>query len=316
MSDDGPAGLVLMAAVARRHYLQDRSKVEIAHELGISRFKVARLLDEARERGLVRIEIARHGTLDIDASARLQEEFGLAHAVVVDATGADAEVVRQQLGRATADLLSEVLRKGDVLGLPWSRNVHAVVAGLSALPEVEVVQLTGAIELPDFESSAVDIVRRAARVSGGPARVFYAPFVLDSKAGADTIRRQPAVAHGLARASAVTTAVVGIGGWASGESTIHDLLSQDEQRTLAGRGVVGEVAGVFFDVNGKPLRPKVAARLITLSADDLAAIPEVIAVVSGTSKAPAVRAALKGGLVQGLVVDTTLAQALLDGAAR
>jgi DNA-binding transcriptional regulator LsrR (DeoR family) len=107
--------------------------------------------------------------------------------------------------------------------------------------------------------------------------------------------------------------VVGVGQWQPGGSTIHDLLAPDEQRELAERGVVGEVAGVFFDRRGKPLRPKVAARLITLDADTLAGIPEVIGVVSGTSKTPAVRAALEGGLVQGLVVDSALARALLDG---
>ena len=313
MDDDGPAELVMLAAVARRHYLQNQSKVEIADELGISRFKVARMLESARERGLVRIEIVRQGSLDVDLSARLQERFGLAHAVVVDTADADPGAVRHQLGRAAAELLSEVLVDGDVLGLPWSRNVHAVVAALTSLPRVEVVQLTGAIALPDFDSSAVDIVRRAARLSGGKAHVFYAPFVLDSKSSADALRRQPAVVDGLARAATVTKAVVGIGAWQPRESTIHDLLDEGERRDLTRRGVIGELAGIFFDGTGKPLRPKVAARLITMDPDDLARVPEVIAVVSGASKSTAVRAALDGGLVQGLVVDATLADVLLAG---
>jgi hypothetical protein len=42
-----PAQLILLASVARRYYLEGRSKVEIADELGLSRFKVARLLDAA-----------------------------------------------------------------------------------------------------------------------------------------------------------------------------------------------------------------------------------------------------------------------------
>jgi DNA-binding transcriptional regulator LsrR (DeoR family) len=308
---DGPAELVLLAAVARRHYLQNQSKVEIADELGISRFKVARLLEAARDRGLVRIEIVRQGSLDIDASARLQERFDLTHAVVVDTADADAAAVLALLGRAAADLLTEVLEPGDVLGLPWSRNVHALVASLTSLPPVEVVQLTGAIALEDFDSSAVDIVRRASRLAGSTAHVFYAPFVLDTKASADALRRQPAVAEGLARAAAVTKAVVGIGQWAAGSSTIHDLLTPAERDQLTERGVVGELAGVFFDEAGKPLRPKVAARLITLDPDTLLRIPEVVAVASGASKERAVRAALRGRLVHSLVCDSSLAEALL-----
>jgi DNA-binding transcriptional regulator LsrR (DeoR family) len=307
----GPAELVLWAAVARRHYLQGESKVDIAEALGISRFKVARMLESAREQGLVRIEIVRQGSLDVDTSARLQERYGLSHALVIETNDTDAAAIRQQLGTAAAGLLSEVVVEGDVLGLPWSRNVHATVSALTSLPRVEVVQLTGAIALPEVDSSAVDIVRRASRVAGGPARIFYAPFVMDSKASADSLRRQPEVADVLARASAVTKAVVGIGQWAPGESTIHDLLDANEQKELAAQGVLGEVAGVFFDPEGIPLRPMVADRLITLDADNLVKIPEVIAVVSGMSKSSAVRAALEGGLIHGMVTDSTLAGALL-----
>ncbi|SES26830.1 transcriptional regulator [Pedococcus cremeus] len=311
MAGQGPAELVLIAAVARRHYLQDRSKVEIAEELGISRFKVARLLDAAREMGLVRIEIVRQGTLDLDVSAQLQERFGLTHAVVVDTPDRDATTVRQQLGEAAAHLVEEVVTADDVLGLPWSRNVYAVVSALNRLAPAEVVQLSGAIALPDFDSSAVDIVRRAARLSGGRSHVFYAPFVLDDAASADAVRRQPPVAEGLARARSVTVAIVGVGQWAPGESTIHDLLSAAEQAELAELGVIGEVAGVFFDRDGKVCRPSVADRLVTVDEDALCGIPEVVAVVSGAAKEEAVRAALRGGLVQSLVTDAELARALL-----
>ena len=42
-------------------------------------------------------------------------------------------------------------------------------------------------------------------------------------------------------------------------------------------------------------------------------IPEVIAIPYGTAKAPAVRAALRSGIVGGIVTHTALAHALLDG---
>src|SRR4028118_1675276 len=73
----GPAQVVLTASVARRYYLDGRSKVEIADEFGLSRFKVARLLDAARASGLVRIEIRHQGGIDVALSARLGGRFGL-----------------------------------------------------------------------------------------------------------------------------------------------------------------------------------------------------------------------------------------------
>src|SRR3712207_496534 len=61
----GPASLVLSASVARRYYLDGRSKTEIADEFGLSRFKVARLIETARATGLVRIEIGHRGLIDV-----------------------------------------------------------------------------------------------------------------------------------------------------------------------------------------------------------------------------------------------------------
>jgi DNA-binding transcriptional regulator LsrR (DeoR family) len=67
-----PAQRILIASVARRYYLENRSKIEIAEELGLSRFKVARMLETARDSGLVHIEIADPDMIDVDLSARLQ----------------------------------------------------------------------------------------------------------------------------------------------------------------------------------------------------------------------------------------------------
>ena len=53
----GPRELLQLAAVASQYYLDGRSKVEIGQDLGLSRFKVARMLQEARERGIVQIQI-------------------------------------------------------------------------------------------------------------------------------------------------------------------------------------------------------------------------------------------------------------------
>src|ERR687886_716941 len=122
----GPAELVLTATVARRYYVDGRSKVEIADEFNLSRFKVARLLDQARSSGLVRIEIGHPGAIDLDLSGRVQEALGLRRAIVVDTPGEDPAALPQQLGRAPADLLSEIVTADDVLGLAWARAVTAM----------------------------------------------------------------------------------------------------------------------------------------------------------------------------------------------
>ena len=127
----GPAQLVLTSSVARRYFIEGMSKVQIANDLDLSRFKVARLLDLARSSGLVRIEIAHPGDIDVATSSDLRDAFGLQHALVVDTLEEDSAVLRQQVGKAAASLLSEIVTPADVLGLGWSRTLIATVAQLT-----------------------------------------------------------------------------------------------------------------------------------------------------------------------------------------
>jgi DNA-binding transcriptional regulator LsrR (DeoR family) len=307
----GPAQLILSASVARRYYLDGRSKVEIAEEFGLSRFKVARLLDAARDSGLVHIEIRHAGVIDVDLSGRLQDRFGLEHAVVVDAPDDDAVHLRQQLGHATAELLGEVVTSSDVLGLAWARSVSAISAALPPLPAVPVVQLTGALALPDGGYGSIDLVRDAARATGGPAYVFYAPFIVSDAATARALRRQPEIARAFDRVPSVTRAVVALGLWAPGESTLHDAADERDQEALRALGVCAEISGVFLSGDGEPVDTELAARMIGIDADRMRAIPEVIMMAYGLAKEPALRAALRSGLVGGLVTHSALARALL-----
>lgn len=304
---------ILMGKVARRYYLEGRSKVEIAQEVGISRFKVARLLDEALATGLVRIEINPLGEIDIDASTRLQDALGLDHVVVVTVADPAPAAVRRQVSAAAATLLGEVLEPTDVLGLPWSRSVYAMVQALRSLPPIEVVQLSGAQTLEGEDASAIEVVVQAARLAGTRGHVFYAPMLVDDVATADGLRREPQVMDALNEARRVTKAVVGIGHWAPGQSTIYDASTEADREQLRAAGVVGEMAAVCYDARGHVVRTPLDKRLITVPGDVLAAIPQVIAVATGVDRAPAVRAAVTGGLVSSLVVDDALARALLAG---
>ncbi|MBM7808264.1 DNA-binding transcriptional regulator LsrR (DeoR family) [Geodermatophilus bullaregiensis] len=314
MADDrtGPAGIVLSASVARRFYLDGRSKVEIADEFGLSRFKVARLLDAARESGLVRIEIRHEGEIDVESSVRLRDRYGLQHAVVVDTPDDDAASLRGHLGRAAAQLLAEVITPDDVLGLAWARAVSAMAEALPPLPGTPVVQLTGVLSLPGGPDTSVDVVRGVARASGGAAHVFYAPFTVPDAATARALRQQPEVASAFAQLPLVTKAVAGVGQWERGQSTLYDVVSDEDRAALHRLGVCADVSGVFLSADGDPVHAELSERMIGIGADQMREIPEVIVIPYGTAKARAVRAALRSGLVGGIVTHTALAHAVLE----
>ena len=311
MSMPGPAEVVLMASVARAYYVEGLQKTEIAEQFDISRFKVARLLQEARDTGLVRFEIGRPGAIDVALSSELQARFRLKHALVVATPETDAQALRDQIGRAGAELLSEIATVNDVLGFGWARSLLAIKASLERLAPCPVVQLAGALSRPDVDVSSIELVRDIARIGGGPAYYFYAPMLVPDKMTAAVLRRQPEVARAFDHFPTVTKAVVGVGGWRPPASTVYDAVSPSERKALLEHGVYADVSGVLLDAEGSPVEIPPTDRMIRISADDLRRIPEVIALAYGPEKAPAARAAIRGGFVNGLVTHAAFAHALL-----
>ncbi|TDQ53078.1 sugar-binding transcriptional regulator [Actinorugispora endophytica] len=306
----GPAETVLVSTIARRFYLDGRSKVEIAEEFGLSRFKVARALDIARDTGIVRISIRLPSQIDADLSDRLRAAHGLDRAIVV--TGFEDPVqTRQQLGATAADLLGEIVEDGDVLGLAWGRTINIMGAELTRLARCTTVQLGGVFSHRTGDEGSVETVRRAAQLSGGTAYPIYAPLIVPDATTARALREDPGIASAFAHFDRLTKAVVAIGGWDERSSTVYQSLDPEAREEYRDLGVRAEVSGQLFDVEGRWVRTPLTDRLIGVGVEQLRAVPEVIAVAGGPDKAEAVGVMLRSGLVSTVVTDAETARSLL-----
>lgn len=301
---------LLATRVARRYFVDDASKVQIADEFGVSRFKVARLLDYARAEGLVTITINDAGMVDVHRSERLGALLRLNEVLVVASHGPEAER-RRQVGRAAANLLRDTLREGDVLGLAWGRTLTAMTEELTELPRVSVVQLTGAVG-GNLNESPVEVVRRVALRAGADARAIFAPLLVEDAATATALRRQPDVASAMALFADVTVAVLSVGSWDPPISQLRAVMSEADRETLNARGVMAEIAGILLDKEGRLVGADFSDRSLSISPLELAKVPRVIAVAAGAQKGRAVQAAAFSRLISAIVVDQELADAILD----
>lgn len=305
----GPEELAQMVAVARRHYVDGASRVELAQELGISRFKVGRLLQRAVETGIVRIEIRSPAELDLHLSGALEARYGLRRALVVPTT--DGHEVLEAIGRTAGELLREVVTQEDVLGVGGGRSLRAMVGHLRDMARCDVVQLTGMVG--EVGETSTDITRTVGEVNGGQVFAVFAPIVAPDARTAKALREQPSVRSAMSRYPSVTKAVVSIGGWNEQLSRVYGFLSPAEQDALTAAGAVGEICTVPIDAQGRTLTV-LDDRRIGVSEADLRRIPDVIGVAGGLAKTDAIRAALRSGLLSSLVTDVHVAHRLLaDG---
>lgn len=251
---------------------------------------MARVLETALERDLVRIEIRVPAELDAERSDALRARYGLRHAVVVESPTSADEIDDspdpENLGEVAADLLGELVTEGDVLGLAWGRSTIHMAAALDQLPPCTVVQLTGVYDAGTAERGSVEAVRRAAQVSGGEAHPIYAPMLLPDPATAAALRNQTGIARAFEYFDKVTVAAVSIGSWEPGISTVHDMLSDEERAHYASLGVAAEMSAHLFDAEGRRVGRDLGERCITVEADRLRRIPEVVAIAGGSGRPP------------------------------
>lgn len=305
-----PGELVL--EVARAYHLHDRSKVQIAADTGLSRWQVARVLDDARASGLVQIHVGDPGTTDDTIGARLAERLGIDHAVVVGRSrGLGLEPTPDTVGQALAELLTGLVRPGDRLGMAWSRVIEAVPAHLGRLAPCDVVQLAGALTFSGDRLGSVEVIRQVARVAGGTAYPVYAPLIAANGETARSLMDSPEIGDVLERARHLDVAVVGIGTWTREGSSILPLLPQEIAVATELAGAAGVVIGRVYDADGAALDAGADERIVGVTLADLVAVPHVVATSTGAHRADAVRAAVRGGFVRTLVVDEPLAHALL-----
>jgi DNA-binding transcriptional regulator LsrR (DeoR family) len=131
----------------------------------------------------------------------------------------------------------------------------------------------------------------------------------------DSLLAEPAIAEVLDRAQTADIAMVGIGAASIGSSSaIIDALglTSAERKAFMDAGPVGDTCCRFFDAEGRPILGPVHDRVLAIELDQLRRIPTVIGVATGTEKALGVLGAIRGDLVDGLIIDASLALALLS----
>jgi DNA-binding transcriptional regulator LsrR (DeoR family) len=308
--------LELLTRVASLYYLEDATQEEVAKVLGFSRPKVARLLERARSEGIVEIGIRPHPALNVKLESEVAGRFGLSQAILV-ADQISEEAQRMLAARAVGDLLIRNIQDGLILAVGMGRNLAAIPDQLTNPPARDcafVSAIGGSARLPDG-ANANDVARRLAESFRGRALSLFAPAFADSEPTRAALMEHPHMRDTLTHARAADVAIVGIGDPSDSSAFERMDWSAVDVGRAGKAGAVTEILGSLFDEHGHEVVGATETGVIGLSPEDLRAIPRVIAMTSEAHKAPAVRAALRTGIIDILVTSVSIAQQLLPAVA-
>lgn len=305
---------LLSVRVAELYYDDNKSQDEIGSLLGITRWKVGRLLSQAREQGIVRIEIVHPSARRLGIERQLQERFGLQDAIVIPAPAHDDDLAGR-VAQAAADYLTALRPVPRTLGISWGRTLDAVA---QKLPQgwahgVTVVQINGAVSLGRRPGTAAQTAAMIASKANGQVVLLPSPAILERSETKRAIEADRTVA-GVLELVGSAAAYLYSAGVADGSSALVEsgYLEAEDVTELVRRGAVGDVVGRFIDSRGQIADPALDARTLGIGLDGLRAARSGIFVVSGESKHDVARAIVNSKLCTVIVTDEATALALLE----
>lgn len=300
------------------YYLQDLTMEAIAHELGTSRSSVSRLLSHARETGLVDIRVRSPREMPSILERQIHDRFGItAHVVPIADQTSDVDRL-ERVALSAARMLGDYIDSNTTLGVAWGATISAVSRHLIPKPvhDTQIVQLNGAGNLTSTGIVyASEILRRFGESYGAQVQQFPVPAFFDDPLTKQALWRERSMQRVLALQDHLDVALFGVGSpFAEVPSHVYssNFLDPDDVASLQRAAVVGDVATVFYRVDGSTDGISLNDRGSGPSFDVLRRTPRRICVVSGVARVASIRGALAAGLITDLFVDEGTARDLVS----
>lgn len=295
------------------YYVAGRTQDEIASSMGISRQTAQRLVSLAVAERLIKVRLDHPISVCLELAERLREKYGLQHAEVVpsDPLGASSTVGIAEAGAAE---IERWLKRPDpiIIAVGTGRTLKAAVDQLPPMecPQHRIVSLTGNIG-PDGSAAFYNVIFSMADAIKARHFPMPLPVLCSSVEERATLHDQALVRSTLALGAQADVTFVGIGELGvDGPLCVDGFLGREEMLQLVERGAVGEICGWIYDQDGRLLDNDVNERVASVP------IPprehsRVIGLAQGKRKWSAIKAALKGGLLNGIITDEGTAIHLL-----
>ncbi len=296
------------------YYMKDLTQQEIATRLGISRVKVTRLIQQARENELVTISINSPATLFFEQQEELTKRFGLDDALVT-VSADDEETLMPILANATANFLATQLKPNMVVGIGVGRTVSLIPRYFQPPSEIPCtfVELSGGPTALLFDYAQTDVIYRLAEKSGGNAVHLKAPFFVETAEAREILLRDPVISQNMKLARNCDMAIFSVGVFDPESQLVqHGILSRQEVTRMQKAGVIGDVMSHTFNSKGDEVPSSLSERLIGLNIEDLVKLKKCVLIAGGEAKRKCVLAALDGKWVDMLITDEKTASWLIQ----
>lgn len=295
------------------YYVGRMTQDQIAKELGVSRQRAQRLVSRAVAEGLVHVRLDHRIADCMSLEVELAQRFDLKVTRVAPHQGGSDDP-NPAIAPVAASVAERFLGSEEplVIAVGTGRALRSMAEEITKrdCPHHRLVSLIGNIS-PDGTASNYDVIMRIADKVGAPYYPMPLPVFVESAHARELFYglKQVQVVEKLASDADVT--FVGVGQMdMTAPMMVDGFVDAQTRNELEDAGATGEIASWVYDSNGEYIDSLHNQRIGGLRAG---ANPNglVIGIAGGKAKVPAIKAALKGRLINGLVTDERTARQVL-----
>lgn len=309
----------MLLMTARLYYIDGLPQADVARIMHVSQPQVSRLLSLARSRGIVRISVADYDPRDRQLEEELSARLNLQNPIVIKTiTGAKVRDLRYTVAHFAAADVSRAIAQSKMVALAGGRTLQDLCGQITDPPTKRgliIVQAMGNVGSMPNHYDALELGRQLAAKFEGSFFMLNTPVLLPTPETCEAIISLEVNQQVVRRYNECDLSIVGVGTLVNSVFSGRDVFEEEELDQIRKQGAVGEICGRFFDKDGVEIPSVFKGRVASISLDQLRKIPRIIAVTVGDDRAAALLAAIRGGLVNSLVIDDGGATALLALAA-
>ena len=294
----------LLYKVAWLYYIDGLTQKEIADRLSVSRIKIIKMLEESRQKKIVRFHFSTVYRDKNKIEQQLIKKYHLKDVFVVP--WSSNENLAEDLGQATAMYLNDLIKDDAFVGVGYGETMGAFLRHLSGLTDknLSVISMTGGVMpyIRQIGNGIIDIKHY----------LIPAPLVVGSKELTEAILKEKSVSDIVEMTEKINVVVSSLGGMQEHSTILKSgLLTPEKFESLKSKGAVGDMLMHFMDEDGNLVDDEIEDRIISTKLDKLKNYDYIIVAAGGDSKLPIIHTAITHGFVNVLITDENTAELLL-----
>lgn len=300
--------------VAKLYYRSDFSQQKIAQELGVSRPSISRLLQYAKDKGYVNIQIVDPVEDMSIMEQRLKDKLHLKDVKIASSTINDEEEIKKYISIAAAQYLDGIIKDGDIIGVGWGTTLYNMSKALNprSINGSQVVQLEGGLSNSEWNNYSREILENFANNFNTVSQYLPLPVIFDNKATKEQVDKDRYIKRILELGRHANIALFSVGTVRPNALFFRLGYTDIQEQEKIQRNSVGDICSRFFDVEGRVCNRDLDERTVGITLSELRDKEYSIMISGGEGKINAIKAALKGRYANVLITDQFTGKALLE----